>query len=231
MNFRLKKISKLLNGFEPNSEFSLVTNKWMQDLFVLSDVYKIFIEDFQNQDNNVDNIKELYPFTYEEISNAVKLNQYNYLGLNFHKLHFTTNHKLNIYLQFMSDFTKALLPDFVSMTKHNFQKVYTLAVNPKDFIITGFSGGNGSFVPNSSELEFEQIIYAAEENNIITNIRNKILDEIGTETSLVLRLISDKTDERDDLNYYHVINKKNNRRLGRYIPKNVSYRISTMVLE
>ena len=57
---------------------------------------------------------------------------------------------------------------------------------------------------------------------------NKILDEIGTETSLILRLTSDKTAEIDNVNYYSVINKKNNKR---YIPKNVSYRISTIVLE
>jgi hypothetical protein len=222
INLRLKKISKLLNGFEPNPEFSLTQNKWMQDMFVLSDVYKIFIEDFSG---NQDMIKEMYPFTSEEISNAVQLNAYTYAGLNFHKLHFTTNHKLNVYLQFMSDFTKALLPDFVNMTPHNFQKIYTMAVNPKDFIVTGLTGGVNRFVPNSSELNFEQIIYTENDSSVVLN---KILDEIGTETSLILRLTSDKTAEIDNVNYYSVINKKNN---IRYIPKNVSYRISTIVLE
>jgi len=227
MNLRLKKISKLLNGFEPNPEFSITgSNKWMQDMFVLDDIYNIFIEKFQGT-SDLDNIKEIYPFTYEEISNAIKENQYNYSGLNFHKVHFTTNHKLNIYLQFMSDFTKAVLPDFINLSPHNFQKVYTLAVNPKDFIVTGFTGGNNSFIPTSSELEFRQIVYT---ENGGRNIRNKILDEIGTETSLILRLISDKTTERDDINYYRVFNKKAANGT-RYIPKNVSYRISTIIME
>lgn len=225
MNLRLKKISKLLNGFEPNPEFSLSNNKWMQEMFVSSDIYQVFIEDFNG---SKDSIKELYPFTYEEISNAVELNAYNYAGLNFHKLNFTTNHKLNVYLQFMSDFTKAVIPDFISMTRHNFQKVYTLAINPKDFIVTGLTGGNSNFVPNSSELDFQKIIYSSNSTGFPVNIQNKILDEIGTETSLVLRLTSNKTDEIDDVTYYSVINKKNNER---YIPKNVSYRISTMILE
>ncbi len=219
LNLRLKKISKLLNGFEPNPEFSLVNNKWMQGLFVSSDIYQAFIEDFNG---NKDSIKEIYPFTYEEISNAVELNAYSYAGLNFHKLHFTTNHKLNVYLQFMSDFTKAVIPDFINMTRHNFQKVYTFAINPKDFIVTGLTGGNTGFIPSSSELRFQQIVYGQ-------NVRNKILDEIGTETSLILRLTSNKTDEIDDVTYYRVINRKNNNQP--YVPKNVSYRISTMILE
>ncbi len=223
MNLRLKKISKLLNGFEPNPDFSLSNNKWMQEMFVSSDIYQVFIEDFNG---SKDSIKELYPFTYEEISNAVELNAYSYAGLNFHKLNFTTNHKLNVYLQFMSDFTKAVIPDFISMTRHNFQKVYTLAINPKDFIVTGLTGGNNNFVPNSSELDFQKIIYSSNSN---INIQNKILDEIGTETSLVLRLTSNKTDEIDDVTYYRVINRKNNNLP--YVPKNVSYRISTMILE
>ena len=224
MNLRLKKISKLLNGFEPNTEFSLSQNKWMQDMFVSSDIYDIFIEKFQ-KDSNLDNIKELYPFTYEEIKNAVKLNEYSYLELKFHKLHFTTNHKLNVYLQFMSDFTKALLPDFINLTPHNFQKIYTLAVNPKDFIVTGLTGENNIFIPTSSELEFEQILYRP---SILGAVNNKILDELGTETSLILRLISNKTIERDNINYYSVKNKKTNQK---YIPKNVSYRISTIIME
>lgn len=219
MNLKLSKISKLLSGFEPSTKFSLKSNQWMNDLFVLSDIYQLFIEDFAG---NQDNIKEMYPFTYEEISNAVEKNAYSYITYSFHKLHFTTNHKLNVYLQFMSNLTKSLLADFVEMSPQNFQKIYTLAVNPKDFIVTGLNGGNNSFIPNSSELEFQQIIY-----NETT--KNKFLDEIGTETSLILRLISSKTIETDDVTYYRVINKKNNNTT--YIPKNVSYRISTMILE
>ncbi len=221
INLRLKKMSKLLNGFEPNKEFSLKDNQWMHDSFVLEDVYNLFIEDFKG---NNDLIKEMYPFTYEEISNAVNLNAYSYAGLNFHKIHFTTNHKLNVYLNFFNKFTKALLPDFITMSTSNFQKVYTFAVNPKDFIVTGLNGGNRDFIPYASELEFQKIIY----NSNGTELENKILDEIGTEPSLILRLISNKTIEQDDVNYYHVINKKDNLS---YIPKNVSYRITTTVLE
>ncbi len=221
MNLRLKKMSKLLNGFEPNKEFSLKDNQWMHESFVLAEVYNLFIEDFQG---NSDLIKEMYPFTYEEISNAVNLNAYSYAGLNFHKIHFTTNHKLNVYLNFFNKFTKALLPDFISMSTSNFQKVYTFAVNPKDFIVTGLNGGNRDFIPYASELEFQKIIY----NSNGIELENKILDEIGTEPSLILRLISKKTVEQDDVNYYHVINKKDN---SSYVPKNVSYRITTTILE
>ncbi len=222
MNLRLKKMSKLLNGFEPNKEFSLKDNQWMHDSFVLAEVYNLFIDHFKG---NSDLIKEMYPFTYEEISNAVNLNAYNYAGLNFHKIHFTTNHKLNVYLNFFNKFTKALLPDFITMSTSNFQKVYTFAVNPKDFIVTGLNGGNSDFIPYSSELEFQKIIY----NNNGIELENKILDEIGTEPGLILRLISKKTVEQDDVNYYHVINKKDNN--SSYVPKNVSYRITTTILE
>ena len=88
----------------------------------------------------------------------------------------------------------------------------------------------------NKHLKNKDIIYENERlNNLvnlykkkITELENKILDEIGTEPSLILRLISKKTVEQDDVNYYHVINKKDN---SSYVPKNVSYRITTTILE
>jgi len=219
MNLHFKKMNKLLNGFEPNKDFSLKDNQWMHDSFVLDEIYNLFIEDFKGEN---DIIKEMYPFTYEEITNSVVLNAYNYGNLNFHKLHFTTNHKLNVYFNFFNKITKALLPDFITMSRHNFQKVYNIAINPKDFIVTGLDTSSYDFRPSMSELEFQKIIYQSE-------IDNKIIDEIGTEPNLVLRLISEKSGRtRDNINYYRVINKKTN---SQYIPKNISYRITTTVLE
>lgn len=228
MNLRFKKMSKLLNGFEGNPNFSLTKNEWMQDLFVLSDIYNLFIQNFNN--NGVDNVKSIYPFTYEEISNAVEIEKYSYAGLKFHKMHFTTNPKLNIYLEFFNKFTKSLIPDFIDMTEHNFQKIYTMALNPKDFIVTGLDGENHDFIPVSSDLLFERVQYTTRDRitgRIIT-INNQYIDEIGTEPSLLLRLISDKTPQQDNINYYRIVNKKTNQQ---YIPKNVSYRITTTILE
>lgn len=218
LNLRFSKLSKLINGFEPKTEFSLKNNKWLQESYILSDVYQLMIDDFES---NFDMIKEIYPFSLEEISSAVQKNAYSYANYTFHKAHFTTNHNLNVYLEFMSNLTKALIPDFVEMTSHNFQKVYTMAINPKDFIVTGLAGGNKNIVPNTAELEFQKISFS-------TNINNKIVDEIGTEPSLILRLISSKTTELDDINYYRIINRKTD---SQYIPKNVSYKISTSILE
>ena len=229
LSFHLKKMSKILNGFEPNTEFSLNENsgKWMQGLFVLADIYDLFIENIKG--NNVDNIKEIYPFTYEEISNSVEKNAYSYAdGVSsafiFHKLNFTTNPNINLYFSFMCNLTKALLPDYNHMMKHNFQKIYTLAIDPKDFIVTGLNGGANQFVPNvNSELIFEKINRV--ENNQI--IENKIIDEIGTEPNFSLRILSERSPEVDNITYFNVF--KNNH--SKYVPRNVSFRISTMILE
>lgn len=218
LSLRFSKLSKLINGFEPKTEFSLRSNKWLQESYILADVYQLMIEDFES---NFDMIKEIYPFSLEEISSAIEKNAYTYSGYTFHKAHFTTNHNLNIYLEFMRNLTKALIPDFMEMAAHKFQKVYTLAINPKDFVVTGLTGGNKNIVPNTAELEFQKISFS-------NNVNNKIVDEIGTEPSLILRLISNKTTEIDDINYYRIINRKTD---SQYIPKNVSYKISTSILE
>ena len=218
LNLRFNKLSKLINGFEPKTDFSLKSNKWLQESYILSDIYQLMIDDFAT---NIDQIKELYPFNLEEISAAVQKNAYSYANYNFHKAHFTTNHSLNIYLEFMSNLTKAVIPDFTEMMGHNFQKIYTMAVNPKDFVVTGLTGGDKNIIPNTTELEFQKIIFD-------NSTSNKIVDEIGTEPSLILRLISNKTVELDDINYYRIINRNSD---SQYIPKNVSYKISTSILE
>ncbi len=247
INLKLRKTNKLLNGFEPTIESiplksGTIQNQLMSnyDLIVLDKIYDLFISDYVSENSEFNNINEMYPFTYEELLTAVFKNTYtlklntdlvlsSYTDLKFHSLKLTNNIKLNNYLYFLDKFTRSILPDVQTLISPEFQKIYNLSVNPKDFIIAGLEGQNNNFIPSSTELKFIEVY-----NNVLIHndagelITKKILiDEMYTEPNLILRLISENTPEIDNVSYYRVFKNDSTQ----YVPKNVSYRITTTVLE
>jgi len=219
-SFRLQKMIKLITGFEPTIDFSSSLSDEQRSIlngkYILKEVYDIYIGSTNSQ--------IIYGFSRKEIDLLIDRTS----SLSFQipgnlvvlfKVLTSEKHALNVFLKYLSDFSKALMLEnrLLFGNLNTFEKIVNVAVNPKDFIVAGFSGsGARDFVPTSPELTFRAI----------TADTGIYLDEIGTEPNKILRFLTDFTEDREKIEYYHVYKDG-----IRYIPKNVSYRISTTILK
>jgi len=222
ISFKLQKMIKLISGFEPTTDFSFndvegsnITFSQRDALlgkYILKEIYDIYIGNITNFNN--------YDFTKEEVDALINKNSILINGKVVYKVLISEKHSINVFLKFLSDFSKALMHENMLLlgNLNSFEKIVNIAVNPKDFIVAGFKGsGVRDFVPVSPELEFIKI-----------NQDGIYYDEIMTEPNYILRLLTDFTIDNEKIDYYRVYKKSDN---TLYIPKNVSYRISTTILK
>ena len=226
LNLKLKKYLKLMNGFEPNIEFSLKLEQYkkLSDLIVLNEVYDLYVNHiFLNLDNSNENS---LGFTREDLDNAFKVegslneeNTYNIFGYNFKVAALSSNPKINQIVKYMSDFTKAIIPQYNTMASSNFNKIINIAVNPSDFVALSIEDKNHDiqeFFLVHNDLKF----------NLINNFNNEVYNEWGRIYDNLNRKILLKHNLSS--RYYNVAYKDTNEK---YIPKNVSYRIKLDLLD
>jgi len=218
-SMHLKHIIKLLTGNEFNVEFSLKENKDLQEILVLNEVYELYTSTiFSNLNSSTEN--EL-GFTYEELEQAFSIagdinfdKNYELNGFSFKIGNITSNHNLNIFIKFMADFSRLLIPSFDTMSNKNFRKIMNIAISPSDFIASSIS--NQLNIYNNLPEDYSNITFKL--------IENGILDESLTYYKQLNQLILEKNNI--DINYYEVL--FNNQK---YIPKNISYRIKVDLLD
>ena len=213
LNFRIKKGLKLISGIDIDSFYKNID---FNKKIILKEVYDIFVTN-THQNNDF----EYFEINYVDFIRNIDLTPININNYSFYTASLSEDHRINVFIKFLSDFSKAIIEDFCFMNNGNnlFQKIYNIAVNPKDFIVAGLEGSI-NIIPTNSDLIFEKIIYEQE---------NRFFDEIGTEPNLILRKLSEYTTDRDNITYYKV--KLNNTNKTAYIPKNISYRITTKILK
>ena len=218
-SFRLEKVLKFLTGFEGKNNFSIQVQeeKFLQGCYILSEIYDLFVSQIFNS-TNVENLG----FTNEELTNAFSIdglgtfeNDVSYKGYNFKIASMTTNHHLNILLNFMHAFTNAIIPDFSKFANSNFSRIYNVAVKPEDFIVTTIKYQNTEIPAINAypDLNFLNIETVEPIKDEIGTFYNKVNIDVYREQNIRIK------------NYQ--INKGN----SKYIPKNVSYRIKLDLLE
>lgn len=222
LNLKLKKYLKLTTGFEPNINFSLKSNKRLQEILVLNEVYDLFIDDIFS---NIDFTKEnSLGFKKSDLESAFSLDElnaedlYSINGYNFKVGHLSSNENINVLIRFMSDLTKMIIPDFSIMEDPNFRKIVNVSIDPKDFVL-------------------KQIYHNSRTNNYISNFdypylkldrlnSNIIYNEIRTKYDYLNKKILEKAGY--DTIYYRVLENDTNKQ---YVPKNYSYRIKVDLLD
>jgi len=211
-NFKLKKVLKLISGIDTDL---FTKNIDFNKKLILKDVYDIFVTNAL-----LNNTFEDYEIKYTDFIKAIDITEKIIDNYTFYTGSLSSENKINIFIKFLSDFSKAVIEDFCFMTNGDdlFQKTYNIAINPKDFIISGFEG-EINITPSNQDLDFEKI----QKDRL-----NIFLDEIDTEPNFVLRMLSKYTINRDDITYFKVKYKDTN---NDYIPKNISYRITTKILK
>ena len=214
-NFKLKHISKLITGFDTNIDFSLKENKELQNIYVLSEVYDLFVN-LLNINAGIENDLNI---DFEDLEKAFCINgninfekTFELLGYNFKIANMTNNQNINSLIKFMSDFTKSIVPDFSAIEEKSFRKIINIAVNPSDFVIcNSVSNERIPLIIDNQTYTFEEIILPIKDelNNLYDLLNTKILENY----SITQKFYKVKVNGQD------------------YIPKNVSYRIKVDILD
>lgn len=240
-SYKLEKILKFVTGFEPKKQISLEKEeeKFLNRFYVSNDVYELYVN---NIFQNIFNV-ERNGFTLKELESAFSTSETEdpaqfpaettYKGHNFKIATLSTNHNLNIFLKFMHDFTKMLLPDHKMYVDSNFSKVLNISLKPDDFFISsiryndsslpGFAtisnlainGTDGIQIPQLNDNENIQIVNFNRLNDTFKNNYISLNYEIYKQQGL-------------DIKYYNFIDTSTR---NIYKPKNVSYRVKIDLIE
>lgn len=222
MNFKYKKLLKIMSGFEPNIEFSFKNNKDLQKKIIHPDIYNLFVI-------NENNTYQYYDINQEDLNKSIQFNSVNIHGQSYHVALFSTDYMINNFLDTLHKLTIAIIPNYKSFEDKNFKKILNVSVNPSDFVVAGFQSDLGEFIPSvdDNRLIFQEIRTVAYPDPFSgQQLKKSFYDEIGTRPNLIFDLITKYTERYENIKYYQV-------KIGNanYSPRNISYRIKTLILK